>query len=180
MRLRLLTMFLLATAVIFLPGCETEIPEVDVTDPTFTFRIQGPGINKTYDQDTDFSAFQLNLKSNAQYNFTYFGSDDGGVEHVSWQADVLTPADFSDVVPEDVVITDLQLSTLLTIDGTINAPVSSLGMNGKLHTGSGDIFGLWRFFVSDYGGQSGSPNEVYREMSVFLTNSGPFGEQSLD
>lgn len=177
MKHSLFSTLLLAGACMLLFSCEVDIPDIDTEDPEFAFLIQGPGINKTYTEETDFSSFQLNLKSNATYNFTYTGSDDGGVSSISWY--VGTPMTFEDVVPGDVTISPFQLGILLNLVGDENDPVSGLGMAGDALTGAGNIVFQWQFLVRDYGGTGGPPNETSRTMNVAVFNSGPFGEVSL-
>lgn len=78
-RVRLLLLIGLATI-----ACETEIPETDVIPPEFTFRITGDGFEETFDQDTDFSSFQLNLREDAAYDFILTGSDADGLKRIEW------------------------------------------------------------------------------------------------
>jgi hypothetical protein len=73
---------LLIMAGLLFQSCETEIPSTDITPPTFNFRITGDGFSRTFTQADDFSRFQLNLKTDVNYNFTYIGSDAGGLKYM--------------------------------------------------------------------------------------------------
>lgn len=61
-------------------ACETEIPETDVDPPTFSIQITGDGFDETFDQDTDFDSFQLNVREGAEYTFLISGADTGGLK----------------------------------------------------------------------------------------------------
>lgn len=61
-------------------ACETEIPETDVDPPTFSIKITGDGFDETFDQDTDFDSFQLNLREGSEYTFLISGGDSGGLK----------------------------------------------------------------------------------------------------
>lgn len=185
MKNQILFPFLCALIAFTFMSCEVDIPDVDVEAPTFTFQISGPGINKTYDQDDDFSSFQLNLLENVNYTFTYTGADQGGVKKIRWQ----TPQDdihtHSNLSPAGINIINLSpFSRILELEGNISNPLSGLVMNGKLKMADipayNSIAFKWRFFIQDFGGASGASNSTFAEMNMALvTSDQPIGEISF-
>lgn len=168
---------MLIFVVFSLISCQIDIPEFDVTPPTFTFQIIGPGINRTYDQDSDYSNFQLNLQANATYNFVYSGSDAGGVKAINWQVPGDEYTHYTAINPSNATVTvHSPLSRTITLLGDINDPRNGLVMSGRFTTAQGNVAFNWNFSVKDYGGTTGTPNLILRTMGVLITETGPFGQ----
>lgn len=179
------TFKLFSPLVIFLASilisCDTSIPDVDNVPPTFAFTLNGPGINKTYTQETDFSVIQLNLKANSNYHFTFTGNDEGGVQEIEW----LIPfhdefMSFLNVTPEDAVHRAYidPIASGLALVGSEDDPRSILIMSGSLNTGPPHGGLLWHLRVKDYGGAEGRSNLVFKEVSLFVVRE-DIGEISL-
>ncbi len=56
-------------------SCTVDVPDSDTVPPKFSFKITGDGFDQTFNQDTDFSGFQLNLRQGATYDFILSGCD---------------------------------------------------------------------------------------------------------
>ena len=50
----------------------------DESLPKFSFRISGDGFSRTFTEEDDLENIQLNLKHDADYDFTFSGGDSGG------------------------------------------------------------------------------------------------------
>ena len=72
------TVMALALMVIGYSCCKDD----DVIPPDFLFQIEGDGITRTFNQDSDFKNVQLNLRQDVEYKFLLAGSDLGGLEQV--------------------------------------------------------------------------------------------------
>lgn len=154
-----------------LTACSTTIPVTDNTPPRFSFQIRGDGFSHTFDQDTDFSSFQLNLKDGAVYNFTLTGADDGGVSLIRWQfaGDYL---EFQEPVESPWVVTDLtELTRRVEFTGDRSAPLTANVLTGRFRI-KGNRIGdsltsvAYNFWVRDFGGQSGTENTFSAELNI--------------
>ena len=151
---------------LLLSACSTTIPETDDTSPRFSFQIRGDGFSHTFDQDTDFSSFQLNLRDGAVYNFTLSGADDGGVSLIQWQLanyfmEFLEPVNSPWVVRE---ISELTKSVEYT--GDRSAPLTANVLTGRFRINGRGISDAYKFRVRDFGGQSGSVNIFTAELNI--------------
>jgi len=158
---------------LLLSACSTTIPETDDTSPRFSFQIRGDGFSHTFDQDTDFSNFQLNLKDGAVYNFTLTGADDGGVSLIRWQfaGDYLT---FQEPVESPWVVTDItELTKNVEFMGDRSGPLTANVLTGRIQI-KGNRIGdpltsvAYNFWVRDFGGQSGSVNTFSGELNILI------------
>ena len=156
-------------------SCEIRIPEVDTTTPTFSFQIRGDGFSKTFTQDDDFSRMQLNLRSNAEYRFIFSGADQGGVALIQWQ---LGGTDFFDFSRPDFPIDTWDIrnisanSRMIEWFGDRSDPKTGAILSGNFTTGNlqGDVATI-RFFVRDFGGQSGTtPNDIRGDLSISVSD----------
>lgn len=159
-------------------SCDTEIPEVDTTPPTFSFEISGDGFTHTFTQDDDFSSMQLNLRGRTEYRFTYSGADQGGVAAIQWQLGDNSQLEFlSPEFPFDSWdIRDLSaLSRMVEWFGDVSDPKTGAILSGTFRTR--DLpdntidSGTFSFFVRDFGGESGTPNSVRGDLNINIQNS---------
>jgi len=158
-------------AIFGIQSCETDIPPVDTSSPTFSFEISGDGFSQTFDQDTDFDSFQLNLRDGATYSYTLTGIDDGGVERIQWfisGSDYVTildpierPWTFRSISP---------LQDLVEWRGTTSNPYTGSVNIGRLRTRGGNIAMSFRFNVVDFGGERGPANRTYEELNIYIGN----------
>ena len=163
-----LMVFILLTTV----SCETVIPEVDNTPPTFSLEIRGDGFNKTFTQDDAFSRMQLNLKSNTVYSFVYSGSDSGGVGLIQWQLGNNDQMNFirPEFPVESWTIRSISPSSrMIEWSGDRSNPRTGGILTGDFRTG-GSLTGLRTvgLFVSDFGGRSGTPNSVRGDLNILI------------
>jgi len=167
--IKVFTFFSIVVSALFLGGCEIEeIPNTDTTPPEFTFRITGDGYDRTFDQDTDFSSFQLVLKKNQTYSITLTASDAGGVQLVQWFT-----GGSSYFTPETTVVRPWTYRTGL------QSVVEWVGHRGNAYSGTifegnfraegGNIGALFKFYVRDFGGREGVPNFTSRQMNVYFS-----------
>ncbi|WP_431136808.1 hypothetical protein [Psychroserpens mesophilus] len=172
-------LFVTFVVCITLLSCETRIPEVDTTVPTFSFDIRGDGFNRVFTQDDDFSRMQLNLKANTEYRFIYSGADQGGVGLIQWQLGGSDQIEFvSPELPFDSwSIRDISVSNrMIEWFGERTNPKTGAILSGRFRTGvvppgnSGNS-GTLSFFVRDFGGQSGTSNRIRGNLNILIHNS---------
>lgn len=159
-------------------SCETEIPEVDTTAPTFSFEISGDGFTRTFTQDDDFSSMQLNLRGRTEYRFTYSGADQGGVAAIQWQLGDSSQLEF--ITPEfPFDFWDIRnVSSLVRMvewfgdeaDPKTGAILSGTFRTRDIQDNSTDS-GTFVFFVRDFGGQSGTSNSTRGDLNIAIQNS---------
>jgi len=153
-------------------ACGISIPEVDTTAPTFSFQIRGDGFSRTFTQEDDFSRMQLNLKANTEYRFVYSGADQGGVDLIQWQLGGSDLIDFSrpEFPIDSWTISDISASNrMIEWRGVRTDPKTGAILSGTFRTGNlqGDAATI-RFFTRDFGGQSGTPNSIRGDLSIFI------------
>ena len=154
-------------------SCETEIPERDNTAPEFTFKITGDGFDHTFDQNTDFANIQLNLKHDAEYNFIYTGSDQGGVKLIQWQLPGSDYIEFDDVIPSPWTDTSISpINRIIEWEGDASNPLTGNILAGTFESNSpdGTTSIAFRFLISDFGGESGAENTVSRELTILIAD----------
>ncbi|MFD2563635.1 hypothetical protein [Aquimarina rubra] len=159
---------LFALVILLFVSCETDIPETDITAPTFTFNISGDGFNRTFNQDDDFSRLQLNLRTDTEYDFIYSGADSGGVERISWQY----PHDyieFSTDIPAPWQNTAATfLSSIIFWDGDETNPTTGNILAGKLVTNGESVSIAFSFLVKDFGGLDGVSNTTEKTLNIYI------------
>lgn len=154
-----------------LSACSTTIPVTDNTPPRFSFQIRGDGFSHTFDQDTDFSNIQLNLRDGAVYNFTLNGADDGGVSLIRWQF-AGSYLEFLEPVESPWAVTDLtELTRRVEFTGDRSDPLTAyvLTCQFRVHgnrIGNPQTSVSYNFWVRDFGGQSGSVNTYSAELNI--------------
>jgi len=153
---------------IIVSACSTTIPVTDTTPPRFSFQIRGDDFSRTFDQDTDFSSFQLNLRNNAVYNFILTGADDGGVSLIRWQfaenyLELLEPVNSPWVVRD---ITEFTRNVDYT--GDSSAPLTANVLEGRFRVNGTALSEAFKFWVRDFGGQTGSVNTFSEELNILI------------
>ncbi|CAM3586214.1 hypothetical protein [Zobellia roscoffensis] len=160
------------TAVFFtftVLSCETEIPLEDETLPAFSFRVTGDGFDHTFDQNTNFNAITLMLRRGVTYNFTLTGSDQGGVDRISWftyhsgriniETGAASPWQYSN---------DDEWTSSLDWTGDRNNPLTGSIAVGNFTTQGTGNDAVFRFTVSDFGGELISPNRVMEDLIIYI------------
>ncbi|TMM52216.1 hypothetical protein FEE95_21250 [Maribacter algarum] len=157
---------MLVLLVIFTQSCETEIPPEDPTPPALLFRIVGDGFEHNFDQDTDFDNLVLNLNINATYEFTLIGTDAGGVERIQW---------FNYPIWSVIVNTGIPAGwSETTSHGFEWVGDASNPLTGSIFTGTMSASemsngpAMFRFIVSDFGGDGRSPNRILKELNMYI------------
>ena len=162
---------LILLATFSITSCETDIPENDDTAPEFSFKITGDGFSHTFDQDDDFENFQLNLRADAEYNFILTGSDQGGVEVIQWQLPSSDYIEFVTSIPNPWTISNISILTrMIQWQGDENNPLTGSILNGPFEANGQNIILSFGFYVSDFGGESGSSNTVSKELNLYIGN----------
>lgn len=155
--------------LIFL-SCETDIPETDTTPPKFTFNIQGDGFEHLFKSDSNYDSIQLNLKNGASYNFVYTGTDNGGVKLIQWQAPTSDYIEFESYIPDPWQDQTTGLSRIISWQGDINNPLTGNILAGEFEANGDSIIHSFRFYVSDFGGESGDSNSTSKELVIHIGN----------
>ena len=160
---------ILMVLAVLTQSCDTDIPETDTTPPEFTFRITGDGFEHVFNPTDDYNSIQLNLKSGAEYDFIYVGSDDGGVKLIQWQVPNQDYIEFISTIPDPWTAADVSaLSRMIQWSGNPNNPITGNILSGTFET-NGELVSLsFRFYVSDFGGESGSSNSVSKELTIYI------------
>lgn len=170
--------FLMVVVLITSMSCETGIPAIDTTAPTFSFQIRGDGFNRTFTQDDDFTRMQLNLRGGTEYRFIYSGADQGGVSLIRWQLGDRSQLEF--IRPEfpydSWTIRDVSaLIRMIEWRGDDSDPKTGAILSGTFKTrdveDNAGYTELFRFFVVDFGGQSRTPNEVRGNLNIVIQSS---------
>ena len=160
--------YIVLISILFL-SCETEIPITDTTAPEFTFQITGDGFNRVFDQDTDYSNFQLNLRDGTIYDFTYTGTDLGGVELIQWQIESPAYIVMETPISSPWTTTDISLlSRMIAWSGDRNNPLTGNVITGRFRTNAQIVSVVFRFYVRDFGGESRIPNSNSGTLNIYL------------
>ncbi|AYN66761.1 hypothetical protein D1013_04880 [Euzebyella marina] len=148
-------------------ACETEIPETDVDPPTFSIKITGDGFNETFDQDTDFDSFELNLREGSEYTFLISGGDTGGLKRF----EVYFAPDHIQMNPNlsgNWVHTSLStLTDMLYWTGNASSPLTGTLLNGTFVAEGDSVSSPITFYLTDYGGSEGSSNVTSASLNVY-------------
>lgn len=150
-------------------SCETEIPDRDTEPPTFQFRIAGDGFDQTFDQDTDFSSFQLNLREDALYDITFSGADSGGVKHIQWQY-ATDYVEFDSSIPSPWTTRTSGLSTSINWYGNRSNPLTGMILTASIRANGENVSHAFNFMVRDFGGASAMENTIFAALNVYSGN----------
>ncbi|MBC6999482.1 hypothetical protein [Cytophaga sp. FL35] len=151
-------------------ACETEIPETDVDPPTFSIQISGDGFDETFDQDTDFDSFQLNLREGSEYTFLISGADTGGLKRF----EVYFAPDYIQMSPNlggNWARTSLSaLTDMLYWTGNASSPLTGTLLNGTFIADGDSVSSPITFYLTDFGGSEGSSNATGASLNVYSGN----------
>ncbi|MFC4097658.1 hypothetical protein [Euzebyella saccharophila] len=151
-------------------ACETEIPETDVDPPTFSIKITGDGFDETFDQDTDFDSFQLNLREGTEYTFLISGGDSGGLKRF----EVYFAPDYIQMNPNlggNWARTSLSgLTDMLYWTGNASSPLTGTLLNGTFIADGDSVSSPITFYLTDFGGSEGSSNATGASLNVYSGN----------
>jgi hypothetical protein len=168
----LIISIVLCFATCIITSCETRIPEIDSTPPTFSFEIRGDGFNRTFTQDDDFSRIQLNLKANTEYNFIFSGADQGGVSTIQWQLGGDDQIDFirPDFPFDSWSIRNISaISRMIQWNGDRSDPKTGAILSGRFRTGNlQNDSGSLSLFVRDFGGQLETLNSTRGNLNILI------------
>ncbi len=165
--IRMLLVLLVGLSII---ACETEIPETDVIPPEFTFQITGDGFNETFDQDTDFSSFQLNLREDATYDFILTGSDADGLQRMEWYIVKDYIQLESEVNSPWSIIPNNPLIDVVSWNGDRSNPLTGSVLAGTFRTNGRSIALGMTFYLTDFGGESRRSNDSSGQLNIFIDN----------
>ncbi len=163
----IISMSFLAFLVIVIQSCVVEVPPEDPDPPTFSFRIIGDGFDHTFTQNTNFNSITLMLRVGVTYEFTFFGNDEGGMDHMGWYSVHSGSMVVDPSLHGEWNFSELTGSTSLEWHGSPNDPLSGSIITGTLTT-QGNVVtnGTFRFTVEDYGGESGRSNNITEDLPV--------------
>lgn len=161
---------LIIVLALVMQACETDIPEIDNTPPEFTFRIIGDGLEYVFDKDDDYDNIQFNLKNGAKYDFIYTGSDDGGVELIRWQLPISDYIEFDSSIPAPWQDNVTGLSRTIQWNGDSSNPLTGFILSGTFEANGELVSDTFRFFVSDFGGETGDTNTVSKQLNILIGN----------
>lgn len=109
------------------------------------------------------------LRRGVTFNFIYTGSDEGGMGHMAWYSyhsgrmAIATTAESPWIYGNDD-----QWNSALRWFGDRYNPLTGSVVAGSFTTqGSGNEVNF-RFALTDYGGETGSPNRVWEDLSVYV------------
>ena len=151
-------------------SCETDIPDTDTTPPKFTFNIQGDGFEHLFDHNSNYDGLQLNLKHGASYNFIYTGTDNGGVKLIQWQAPTSEYIEFAAPTPSPWQDYITGISRVIRWNGDPNNPLTGNILAGEFEANGDSIIHSFRFYVSDFGGETGDSNFISKELVINIGN----------
>ena len=175
--------FLLTLVFLTAASCTVDVPDIDAVAPKFSFQIRGDGFNHTFMSGDDLSSVKLNLKKGAVYNFTFIGSDAGGLQDLLWnyEDDLVSTVDIAIAggLPENWYKTthyDHDFDFYPFVDGIrfkgdIADPLSGTILTGTFmfDSYSQDTYpNSFDFIARDFGGVTENPNSVMLHLSVLL------------
>lgn len=151
-------------------ACETEIQETDIDPPTFSIQITGDGFDETFDQDTDFDSFQLNVREGAEYTFLISGADTGGLKRF----EVYFQPDYIQMNPNlggNWARTSLTgLTDMLYWTGNASSPLTGTLLNGTFIADGDSVSSPITFYLTDFGGSEGTSNTTGASLNVYSGN----------
>ncbi len=174
----LLQMFSFAALSCFIVSCSTTIPDMDVTPPTISMRIVGPGVNRTFNTQAEADRVQINLQHGQTYTITAIVSDNGGVANSSLAFASNSYLFFNAFQTGTGVALIPDRSDpwrIFRTSGDRSNPLTALIIKGSftVHSNSGL---LAAFSIdasgSDFGGSAGSRNSSYMRLNVLTERTG--------
>jgi hypothetical protein len=168
-----LTFYLALVTTLLFTGCATTIPETDTTPPEIRFEITIPGhgtVVVTSDEEIPF--LNVNIPENTRCTFRYTASDQGGLRFMQMQYD--SHLELSGLASVFTIRTLSPLSNMLEWSGDRDNPTTGTVAAGAMKTpvleDTDGISGSIRFFASDFGGRSGTPNDTRMEFVLSVVD----------
>jgi len=166
---KMIQLNLLVLLVFTTQSCETEIPPEDPTPPEFSFRITGDGFDHTFNQDTNFNTFTLMLRRGVTYNYTFTGTDQGGVDYIGWYATHFDRIWVDPAVPSPWAFRHLTGSySSVEWYGDRSNPYTGSIVTGSFRTQGTGNDANFRFVVEDFGGEIRMPNRDSGDLSIYI------------
>jgi hypothetical protein len=134
-----------------LVSCDTQTPVVDDENPNFLFKITGDGFDQTFDQDTDFDSFQLNLREDAEYDLVLSAGDSGGTKQIQWQY-AHDYIEFETSIPSPWTVTTTRPSTVLNWSGNLSSPITGMILTGTFRANGDLVSHVFFFKAQDFFG----------------------------
>lgn len=150
-------------------SCDTEIPDSDSEPPTFHFEIIGDGFGESFNQDTDFDSFQLNLREDALYTITFSGADSGGMKQIQWQYDT-DYVEFETSIPSPWTMSSSGLSTSINWTGNQSNPITGMILTARIRANGENINHAFHFMLKDFGGNSSMENTTFKSLNIYSGN----------
>lgn len=158
-------------------GCTADIPDSDDVLPQFELTIIGDGFSHTFDQDDDLTKLQLNLNRNAEYRFIFSGSDDGGLQLLSWSWEEFLDDHIFLRLPEIIPTGWSEGGAVfpdagLTFNGDDEDPRRIQIISGKIKPSlyNEQRYNYFQFTALDYGGTEGYYNIAENEISILIAD----------
>lgn len=150
---------LILVVSISITSCDTDIPEIDTTPPTFSFKITGDGFDRTFTEDDDFSTIQLNLKEGTSYDILLSGVDNGGVRRIQLEI----PSDYMNLqtpINSPWQENNSGFTKTISWNGSENNPVTANIFSGTFIANGDQVSTSTYVRVEDFGGKSGPPFNI--------------------
>ncbi len=155
----LLKYTLIALISYSITSCETDVPDTDMIAPTFSLKITGDGLDRTFTQDDNFANLQLNLRAGASYNFILAGVDAGGVRQIQFQySPISTP--INTPIPSPWTESNNGFTSVIRFNGDRTNAITAQVLSGTFTATLGSesiISDVIYIRVEDFGGESGPP-----------------------
>ena len=143
-------------------SCDTDVPETDTIAPTFSLKITGDGLDRTFTHDDNFGNLQLNLRAGASYDFMLAGVDAGGVKQIQFQySPISTP--INTPIPSPWTESNNGFTSVIRFNGDRNNAITAQVLSGTFTATLGSesiIADIFYIRVEDFGGESGPPFNI--------------------
>ena len=158
---------MLIILVFIFQSCDTEIPVTDIEKPTFSFQLKGNGINRTFTQDDDFDTFQINLTTDASYDFVYAAGDLGGLKLAQMQFPD-EYVQFETEIPDSWITWTGGLSRYFEWRGDVSNPTTGTVLTGTFKVIGNNVSLNMILGQTDFGGESGRSNAIFRGLNIYI------------
>lgn len=152
-------------------GCDTEVPEVDETAPTYSALISGDGKNFTVDHEHLNAT--INIKLNEEYTILFIPADRGGVKEARLTAplnEAVTLINTDTKDPQVWQTQDLSTTKVFSWTGDKDNAKTGSAFGGALTVTADNTFEL-KFKVDDFGGENNITNTTLGSVSIVAKES---------
>jgi hypothetical protein len=147
-------------------SCDTDVPDTDTIDPTFSLKITGDGFDRTFTQDDDLANLQLNLRVGVSYDFILAGVDNGGVRQIQFQySPIATP--INTAIPSPWTESNNGFTSTIRFNGDRNNAITAQVLSGTftpMLMGETILSETFYIRVEDFGGESGPPFNITEDV----------------